>query len=286
MTKPDNPAPPLRLEAEYNIRARHPDHQTVRDGWAAASARAKAKLDWLEDLRYGAAPRQTLDLFPAHAPARPLLIFIHGGYWRSNEKTNYGFIAEPVIARGGALANINYGLAPDTPMGEIIEHARAAITWLYGNEAAGNFDHARIHVAGHSAGGHLAAELAATDWQAHGLPADVIRGITAISGLYDLAPLIETSINNELRLDAESARRFSPLFRLPRPGTALTVAVGAGETDEFIRQSRVYAEQCRAAGHTCELLSCADLDHYTVLSQLADAGAPLTQAVLRQMGLT
>jgi arylformamidase len=278
------------LEGEYNIRARHPDHQTVRDGWATASARAKANLEWREDMRYGAEPRQTLDLFPARAAASPLLIFIHGGYWRSNEKTNYGFIAEPVIAHGGAQANINYGLAPDYSVGEIIAHARDAVIWLYCNEAAGNFDRRKIYVAGHSAGGHsagghLAAELAATDWQAEDLPANVIQGITAISGLFDLAPLIETSINNELKLDRESARQFSPLFRLPRSGTALTVAVGGGETDEFLRQSRLYAEQCRVAGQDCELLSCADLNHYTVLSQLVDANAPLSQALLRQMGL-
>ena len=288
MTAADKPAPPSSptgLEAEYNIRARHPDHQSVRDGWAAASAAAKTSLDWREDLRYGKAPRQQLDLFPARGAASPLLIFIHGGYWRSNDKTYYGFIAAPVTARGGALANINYGLAPNTPMGDIIAHARDAVIWLYDNAAAGNFDRSRIHVAGHSAGGHLAAELAATDWQARGLPADVIRGITAISGLFDLAPLIETSINNELGLDVDSARQFSPLFRLPRPGAALTVAVGADETDEFLRQSRVYAEQCRAAGHAADLLCLEACNHYTILSQLAGGDAPLTQAVLAQMGL-
>ena len=91
-------------------------------------------------MRYGAAPRQTLDLFPARAPRSPLLIFIHGGYWRSNEKTNYGFIAEPIHAHGGALANINYGLAPDYSVGDIIAHAREAVAWLYGNEAAGDID--------------------------------------------------------------------------------------------------------------------------------------------------
>ena len=274
----------MTLEAEYNIRARHPDHQGVRDGWAAASARAKAELDWREDLRYGAAPRQTLDLFPARAPASPLLIFIHGGYWRSNDKTNYGFIAAPVIAGGGALANINYGLAPETRMGDIIEHARQAVIWLHGNEAPRNPP--EIHIAGHSAGGHLAAELVASDWQAYGLPADVIRSATAISGLFDLAPLIATSINVDLGLDKESALRFSPLYRLPRPGAALTVAVGADETDEFLRQSRVYAERCRAQGHDCDLLCLEACNHYTVLSQLADGEAPLTRAVLSQMGLS
>ena len=195
----------------------------MRDGWAAASARAKAGLEWHEDMRYGGAARQCLDLFPARAAAAagPLLIFIHGGYWRSNDKANYAFIAEPVVARVGALANINYGLAPDHSMGEIIAHVRAAVTWLHGNAAAGNFDPARIHLAGHSAGGHLAAELLATDWRAHGLPADAVKGATAISGLYDLAPLIETSINDELGLDLASARRFSPLYRPPRRGAAL-----------------------------------------------------------------
>jgi len=283
--KPAPPAPSTGLEAEYNIRARHPDHQSVRNGWATASVAAKASLDWLEDLRYGAAPRQQLDLFPARAAASPLLIFIHGGYWRSNGKTNYGFIAAPVIAHGSALANINYGLAPDTPMGDIIAHARDAGAWLYNNATAGNFDRARIYVAGHSAGGHLAAELVATDWQARGLPADIIRGITAISGLFDLAPLIETSINLDLGLDTESARQFSPLFRLPRAGAALTVTVGADETDEFIRQSRVYAEQCRATGHAADLLCLEASNHYTILSQFADGDAPLTRAVLTQMGL-
>ena len=212
------------------------------------------------------------------------MIFIHGGYWRSNDKTNYGFIAAPVIANGGALANINYGLAPETPMGDIIEHARQAVIWLHGNEAAGNPP--EIHIAGHSAGGHLAAELVATDWQAYSLPADVILSATAISGLFDLAPLIETSINDDLGLNKESARQFSPLYRLPRPGAALTVAVGADETDEFLRQSRIYAERCRAQGHDCDLLCLEACNHYTVLSQLADAGAPLTRAVLSQMGLT
>ncbi|MEE8171877.1 MAG: alpha/beta hydrolase [Alphaproteobacteria bacterium] len=285
MTTSDKSTPPSSLEAEYNLRARHPEHQSVRAGWAAASARAKARLDWRQDVRYGAAPRQRLDLFPAPEAASPLLVFIHGGYWRSNDKSNYAFIAAPVIARGGALAIINYGLAPDTAMGDIIEHAREAVTWLYDNEAAGQFDRTRIHIAGHSAGGHLAAELLATDWQARGLPAEVIRGVTAISGLFDLAPLIETSINNELGLDQKSARQFSPLYRMPRLRASLAVAVGADETDAFLQQSRDYAERCRAAGHDCNLLCLEACNHYTILSQLADSEAPLTQAVLAQMGL-
>jgi arylformamidase len=268
------------LEAEYNLRARHPEHESVRAGWAEASARAKAKFDWQADVRYGPAARQVLDYFPARAASAPLLVFIHGGYWRSNDKANYGFIAEPVIEAGGALANINYGLAPDTGMGEIIEQVRTSILWLYGNIV-----NERIHVAGHSAGGHLAAELLATDWPAYGAPVDIVRSITAISGVFDLAPLIETSINVELGLDQATARKFSPLFHPPPAGATLTVAVGDGETEEFLRQSRSYAAACRAAGCGCELEILADANHYTILNQLSDADAPLTRDILRHMGL-
>ena len=156
------------LEAEYNIRARHPEHQSVRDGWAKGSKAAKAKFNWREDVRYGPAERHVLDLFPARTSSAPLLVFIHGGYWRSNDKANYGLIAGPAIKAGGALANINYGLAPEASRGEIIEQVRAAIVWLRDNAKLGNFDSKQIHIAGHSAGCHLAAELLATAWPAYG----------------------------------------------------------------------------------------------------------------------
>jgi arylformamidase len=273
------------LEAEYNIRARHPEHQSVRDGWAASSAQAKAKFAWREDVRYGPAARQVLDLFPARAASAPLLVFVHGGYWRANDKANYGFIAEPVLEAGGALANINYGLAPDTPLGEIIEQTRAAILWLSNNAALGKFDNRRIHIAGHSAGGHLAAELLATDWPAYGAPADIVHGITAISGVFDLTPLIGTSINVELGLDQTSAQKFSPLFHPPPAGAPMIVAVGDGETEEFLHQSRSFADMCQTAGCASELNIVPGANHYTILNQLDDANTPLTRAVLRQMGL-
>ena len=279
------PAPSPGLEAEYNLRARHPDHESVRDGWAAATARTKSSLEWRADLAYGDHPRQRLDLFPATETGGSLLVFIHGGYWRSNDKENYGFIAEPVVAHGGALAVLNYGLAPETPVAEIIAHVQDAIHWLHDNAPQGRFDPEKIHVTGHSAGGHLTAELAATDWRARGLPEELIRSATPTSGLFDLAPLIETSINQELQLDRQAARRVSPLYRLPRKSMAMTIAVGAEETEEFQRQSRDYALRCRASGLASDFLCLEGCNHYTILNQFMDADAALTRATLARMGL-
>ena len=162
---------------------------------------------------------------------------------------------------------------------------RDAILWLHGNASEGHFNPANIHVTGHSAGGHLTAELAAMDWHAHGLPRDLTQSATPTRGLFDLTPLIETLMNDDLRLDRQSARHLSPLYRLPRKGTAIAVAVGAEETEEFQRQSRDYALRCRASGPASEFLCQEGCNHYTILNQFMDAEALLTQTILTRMGL-
>jgi arylformamidase len=167
-----------------------------------------------------------------------LLIFIHGGYWQANDKTNYGFIADPVVSAGGATGQ--YQL------------------WL-------------------------GAELLATDWPALGVPANLVRGITAISGVFDLAPLIETSINNKLGLDQNSARQCSPPFHSPTNSAPVTVAVGGDETEEFLRQAKSYTACCQTAGCAADLLRLNGFNHYTVLNQMSDANATLMRAVLHQM---
>jgi arylformamidase len=275
----------LAFEAEYDIRARHPEHQSIRDEWWTASERARASLSCELEVAYGPAPRQRLDVFPAARSGSPLLVFIHGGYWRSNDKSNYAFLAEPYVAAGAAVVTINYGLAPEVSMAEIVEQTRGALAWLHEHAGACNADPERIHVAGHSAGGHLTAMLMTTDWPARGLPTRLVRGGCAVSGLFDLAPLIQTSINADIRLDAKSAQRLSPLLHLPAEGGPLVVAVGGEETDEFLRQSRAFAAAWTAKRFPCQHLVLPGFNHYTVLSQLADHSSALGRSVFEQMAL-
>lgn len=275
----------LAFEAEYNIRARHPEHQSIREGWSTASERTRAALSCELDVAYGPAPRQRLDIFPAAKSGSPLLVFIHGGYWRSNDKSTYAFVAESYVPAGAAVATINYGLAPEVSMTEIVEQTRGALAWLHEHAGAYNADPERIHVAGHSAGGHLTAMLMTTDWPARGQPARLLRGGCAISGLFDLAPLIQTSINADIRLDAKTARRLSPLLHLRAEGAPLIIAVGGDETDEFLRQSRAFATAWTTRRFSCQHLILPGLNHYTILSQLADYSSTLGRAVFEQMAL-
>ena len=170
-------------------------------------------------------------------------------------------------------------------MAEIIEHARAAIFWLQDNASDGNFENQKIYVAGHSAGGDLAAELLATDWLALGVPANLVRGIIAIGGVFDLAPLIETSINDKLGLDQNSARQCSPFFHSPTNSAPVTVAAGGDKTEEFLRQAKSYTACCQTAGCAANLLILNGFNHYTILNQMSDANATLMRAVLHQMDL-
>ena len=168
------------------------------------------------DVRYGAGPNMTADLFPAPAAGAPIQVFIHGGYWRAMDKDVHSFPAEGFVAAGGAAVSLNYALAPAVTLDTIVEQCRTAIEWLADNAGRLNGDPDRIFVSGHSAGGHLTAMMLCTDWAARGRPAGLVKGGTAISGIFDLAPLRETSINDDVRLDAESAARNSPIHHLPQ----------------------------------------------------------------------
>ena len=209
-----------------------PEHPEIIAGWErdAASYRV-ARRDRSEfGLRYGNHPRQTIDLFlpDVPEPERPLIVFIHGGYWRTWEPTLFSHFAAGVNNRGYAVALPGYRLCPEVTVAEIVDDVRAAILHL-NRRCASPFV-----AAGHSAGGHLAAALVATDWAARGASNNCLRNGLAISGLFDLAPLVETSINADLRLDADAAKAVSPAF-WPVP-TDVTFDAWVGAT-EFLRVS-------------------------------------------------
>lgn len=275
----------LPQEAGYNLRRRHPDHADHFAAWDAESERIRATLACTLDVRYGDGPNMTADLFPAAAAGAPIQVFIHGGYWRAMDKSSHSFPADGIVAAGGAAVSLNYALAPSVTLDTIVEQCRSAIEWIADNAGLLNGDPGRIFVSGHSAGGHLTAMMLCTDWSARGRPADLVKGGTPISGIFDLAPILETSINDDVRLDAEAAARNSPLHHLPAAGAPVIAVVGAEETPAFLAQNRAFAEAWRTRGFAAEIMEVEGLHHFNVVTELGRPGSALTAAVLAQMGL-
>jgi arylformamidase len=281
MPMPPDPA----YEAQYNLRARHADSDALIARWTSESERVRRSLPCLLDERYGQEPNATLDLFPARAAGAPILMFIHGGYWRRLDKADHSFIAETPVANGAAVAVLNYDLCPTVTIDTIVAECRAATAWLYRNARKLNGDPARLYIAGHSAGGHLTATTLATDWAALGLPADLVKGGLPISGVFDLRPITLTSINDDTRLDREAAERLSPLHRKLAHLPPIVAAVGAGETFAFLEQTRLYADAWRRWGGRAEHLVVPGVHHFDVLLELTRAGSPLSRSLYALMGL-
>lgn len=269
------------VEREYNLRTAFPDHPQWFARWSTESALARSRLDAHLGLRYGSGPKQTLDLFPASSP-RGALLFIHGGYWRALDKDDHSFVAPVFVAEGIGVAVINYDLCPDVSIVHIVEECRQAVAWLWREGKGHGVPVDRLFVAGHSAGGHLAAMLYATDWSRYSVPADAIRGGVSVSGVFDLEPLLQVSFNADLKLDRGKARAMSPIHCMPRVRAPLLLAVGSGETSEFSRQSWLLWErwpECRPPG-TRSPLSIGGQHHFSVLSELGDPHSELTIATL------
>ena len=263
--------------------------QTTSENWTKRADGLHGRARVAADLAYGTTKRQVLDLLlPGKPEKAPVLAFIHGGYWRSPRfhMRNYSFCVEPLVEAGAIVAMIEYDLCPDVTMEELTQQVRSACAWLWHNLADHGGDPHRLHVAGHSAGGHLAAMMAATDWVrfAPELPPDMVKSIVPISGLFELEPLRLTSLNEDLRLDPESARRNSPMLIAPAT-RLLSVVVGGGETEEFRRQSRTFADRWRQAAGSMSYLETAGHDHFTIIEGMTERHDPLTAILLKHLEL-
>jgi arylformamidase len=268
----------MDLQAEYDNRARVPEHPRILEEWARASAAWREACPRAElGLAYGPGERERLDLFwPAADPAEntPLVLFIHGGYWQALDRSWVSHCARGPNLLGVAVAVPSYNLCPAVPLARIVEQMRAVATFLRRHPAGRG---RRLLASGHSAGGHLAAMLLATEWRAldPALPQDLVAAALPVSGVFELEPLLGTTIGAALGLDAAEARRLSPRF-LPRPAHAgpasLHAVVGGAESAEFLRQTRDMAE---AWGGGWEALPGAN--HFTVLAPLSDPASSLSR---------
>ncbi|MGP9821660.1 alpha/beta hydrolase [Salinarimonas sp. NSM] len=261
---------PIDYEVEYDNRARVPEHPQIFAGWARDAAAFRAAHPPLE-IAYGAGERQRLDLFrPREDRAAASVMFIHGGYWQSLDRSFFSHLAAGLLAHGIQVAIPSYTLAPQARIGEIIEEMRAAAREM------ARFDRPLV-VAGHSAGGHLAACLLGTHWKAvsRELPDDLVRAAYAISGLFDLAPLLHTKVNGALRMDEAEAKAASPLLWEPIRGGSLDAVVGETESAEYHRQSRAIVEAWGAKGVATRYESAPGRHHFDVVAPLADPGSAM-----------
>ncbi|WP_024508080.1 alpha/beta hydrolase [Bradyrhizobium sp. ARR65] len=253
----------IDYEIEYNNRARVPENPVLMAGWARDAA-AYREQNPARTIAYGPGARHRIDLFRGDRDG-PIVVFIHGGYWQALDGSSFSHCARGLNAHGVSVAIPSYDLCPSVTVGAIIEQMRAATRELA--------RHGRpLVISGHSAGGHLAACLLATDWPtiAAELPRNLVSAAYAISGLFDLVPLVGTSINKALRLNEASARAASPLFWSPREGTILDAVIGESESAEYLRQSRTIVEQWGKAGVATRFGTIADANHFTAIGPLAD----------------
>lgn len=282
----------------YNNRALVPQSAAHIARWAQQSARTRSHHACTLDVAYGSFPTETLDIFApdARMPATsaPVLVFIHGGYWRALDKADHSFVAPAFTAAGCVVVVVNYALCPGTPEAPVSialigEQMERALQWVWEHIAEYGGNPARITVAGHSAGGQLAAALLATPWQVRSprLPSDVVRSALSISGLHDLQPLMRSPLlQSVLNISADEAQRCSPC-RLPPPSQGtLVCAVGGDESAEFLRQNLLMQQAWGSKRVPCAI-ALSGLNHFSVLETLATPGAPLHAMaldLLRQEG--
>ena len=274
---------PAQLDAMYNNRALVPEYASYFERWAGASKIALANHPHTLDIAYGSQTGEKLDIFPSASKSAPVMVFIHGGYWRSLDKSDHSFVAPAFTANGACVVIPNYDLCPAVTIPDIAMQMVRALAWVYRGIAKYGGDASRITVVGHSAGGHLAAMLLACKWQhyAPDLPGDVVKNALSISGLYELDSVMQTPfLKDSLRLTPEQVPRVSPAW-MPKPanGTLFTVA-GAHESAEFLRQNQLIRS---AWGNkivpVCDALP--GLNHFSVLDALVQPSHILHQYALR-----
>ena len=282
------------LDAQYDNRSMVPEHVGIHAAFEADGEAVLSDYNVRLDIPFGPSPEETLDIYlpdrsaSDSAPgAAPVNVFLHGGYWYSRHKNDFRFLARGLVSSGAILVVVNYALVPSVDLDELVRQCRAAVAWTYANAQSFGGDGSRIYVSGHSAGGHLTAMMMATDWPAFGdgLPSGLIRGGAALSGIYDLAPISMTFLQETLGFTPDQISRNSPEFLPPLTDAPLIIGVGGDESDEFRRQSEALSKAWGEKGTDCSLMVLPGINHFTILGVYADPESALTRAVLKQMGL-
>ncbi len=284
---------PEEFERQFNPRANVTDSDAVQAERKRLSAEARTRIDGVLGVPYGDSDRQVLDVFapdrataPGGGPrSAPTFVYFHGGYWRGGHARDGSFIAEPFVKAGASVFLPTYDLCPDVTVGQIVEQARRAIAWVHANAQGYGGDPDRLYLAGHSAGAHLVAMALADDWADDPAAGGAVAGACLISGIYDIDPVRSISVNDLIRVTQADVEPLSPLRPPPRHPIPMIVAAGGDESEEWKRQSQLYADVARSAGCTVAEIEVPDTHHWSILLPMREAGHPITRALMRMMGL-
>ena len=271
------------IEQQYFLRGLRPDYDTaVIPLWIERSQALIAKAKATLDIPYGPGERNKLDFFKAENPNGKTILYIHGGYWQRGDKSVYSFLAEYFLDKGYCVAIMNYPMCPIVRFSEIVHHARAAVIWLWRNAESLGVDQNQICAIGHSAGGHLTAEMIFTDWQqiSDDLPNQILKSGIALSGIYDLEPLLYCSENKGLRLDEDEVAIASPMYADVDQIAPMLIGFGFNEPPDMHRQSKQLFEKLLNLKQPVELIEIANADHFDVVNVLGEKNSELFKQIL------
>lgn len=266
-------------EKHFNPRNAVPDFERYFERCRDRSAETATRLRIEQDIRYGKGPLQLLDHYPGSDARAPLVVYIHGGYWRGLDKGLFRFIAEPLVARGIPVVSLNYDLCPSVTVPEIILQCIDGIRFVGGDPArfGGN---GHVLLTGDSAGAHLAAMAMIEDWEKHGLAVDFVDGAALLTGVYDIEPVLHVSVNADIRLTPEMVEPCSPMRHPPKRQLPLFMAVGGAEPAGWIAQTMDYAEVCRRAGCKVDVTLVPNENHFSMSLARGDAAHPLAARII------
>jgi arylformamidase len=270
----------------YNPRLTVERYEKIFERWQRDAQKARAQLDCYLDVPYGADGTETMDIFRARGSSKGLLMFIHGGYWRALDKSDFSFVAPALADAGITVAVPNYALCPNVQVRDIVMQMVQAGAWLYRNGSNFGAPCGNLHVAGHSSGGHLAAMLLACQWPAYArdLPKQVVRSALSVSGVYDLREIVRVpTVNCDVKLTERSALVVSPVFLPPATDAPFYTAVGGDENEGFHIQNAIVANKWKRV-HKADI-ACPGDNHFTVLDRLTRPDSALFKTVLRMMGI-
>ena len=275
------------LDAAYDQSVWAPNLQQLTGRWVSNSVSVRARLGPPTRYAYGPTATEALDVFATGRRGAPVHIFIHGGQWRVGRASDYAFLAEVFVHAGAHLVVPDFVSVLDTggSLTPLVEQVRRVVAWVHGNASRFGGDRSRIYLSGHSSGAHLAAVLATTDWSRLQLPADVIKGVVACSGVYDLRPVRLSARREFVAITDEVEQAFSPHRHVDFVNAPVVIVHGSLESPEFQRQSRDFAATLRAAGKSVQLVTGDGYNHFEIAETLGCPYGVVGRAALDQLRL-